>query len=257
MSQALNTFDSISQQLLRVNSRYKASGTNSNFRYVLGSNRSIDSIRAISLVRFEAMRLWVNVYDPINVINVLYAGVVPDTFIIPPGQYTALELVDAINAVSTGAFTISFDETTNRFSFFSGDVITITASSPLGIYIGLMEDIQLNNTTVEVQTSPDLSGVDPIFCQSNIVASTNAVDAEVLSGSIPLVDVISCSDVPYGYNVGWINHEIQSNLVEFTSGMTLRSIDIQITDKFGNIIDMPANDYVNLIFRIYYKNSLQ
>lgn len=241
------------ERLLRVNSRYRQpNGTNTNFTYIF-DQRLVDRATSISLMSASFPKMFGNIYAPNNVISYL-VGVVPTTFTIPNGQYTATELAAVINTCID--FGCTYDLVTHRFEFTftiaPGDVLLLNTSS-IATEIGLTQNILLIPAgIVQAASPPQLSGPCQVYLESNFLASVNAIDTPQLSIYIPLVATIPCAATPYGFCVNYLqSHEGQGKVV-FNDLISLRSIDFQLTDERGFVLPLSANQMVDLVFKFQY-----
>ena len=254
-------------KLVRVSSRYKTQPTdsNSNFRYELGASQVTENILSLVPIRFTCTRLFPNVYDPINVLslqNVVTKELKRIT--IPTAQYNAEELVLEINHqiallaqmdASPAQFEMkliadSFQYT--RPASWNGNLMIL--GDGLGIFIGIPADGFLVESDEQphhnYEGKPDLSGPSPIFLQSQTIASSNCIDSNQLGGWIPLIASIPTNTTPYGYVIDWMANDIQSNIVTWSSPISIRGIDIQLTDRYGNVLHIRNNIHPDIIFKM-------
>ncbi len=243
----MNFNEDIETKLLRVNSKYKLRGSNTNFQFQCPDDIFTEQVVGISLIRFNCPRLFPNVYSPLNVLEFQDGS----TIIVPEGQYNATELAAAITAASTEGITVSYDETTKRMTFTGTGVLLM--KSPMAPLIGVTDDLILSGDT---QTSTQLSGPDPIYVESSTIALNNMLDHPENGGNIPGIDVIPTNYIPYGFNVSWRNNETSQNIVQYTKAISIKQIDIQLTDQYGNIVSLPENCYCDLVFKLYLAKSV-
>ena len=240
-------------RLLRLNSRFRQEGgSSSDFVYNLGSsNRQVDSVYEIALISASVPRLYPNIYEPINLLT--YSdGAFERALVVPQGQYKATELAAAISA-QTIDFGVEYDETQARFVITSPSSITLHASSPIAGYIGLTEDRQSLGVPYTLQAPPSLAGPPRLYIQSNFLANINCIESpDNVSEFIPLVSTIEASAVPYGFPVSWEIATIESTRISFGGRASLRRIDVQLCDEFGNVLPLPSNAHLDLVFRCWY-----
>lgn len=245
--------------VLRVNSKYKeVYETDANFRYHLVSSPAAASVTSLSLISFTLNRLFTNIYSANDTICIL-DGVLPVYIAIPWGQYTATELASTLtSSVSALLGTFTFTIVNNQFVVVnsSGDYTISFSLSSIATYIGLTQDIVLlNPTPYTFQSYPQLQGPDEIYVQSSIMASGQCLDEETLGGSIPLLAAIPCANVPYGFSVNYNAPQMEQHTVYTDNGnpSQLKTIFIQLTDKFGNLLNIPANCYADILFRVTFQ----
>ena len=75
-----------------------------------------------------------------------------------------------------------------------------------------------------------------------------------VSEYIPVVTAIDASHVPFGFNISYSVATIDSSRISYGGRASLRVVDVEICDEFGNPLDLPENAYVDLVFRIYYSD---
>jgi hypothetical protein len=109
---------------------------------------------------------------------------------------------------------------------------------------------------VPVQNVPQLAGPNRVYLQSQFISGVNCVDTQEAAQFIPLMQPIDCGSVPYGFNINFDAKLVESSLVNYRDSYqgqinSLRSIDIQLTDVFGNLLDMPSTVDSDFVFRMY------
>ena len=252
--------------LLRINSKYKKYGEKNNqFTYDLVSSSACASVTSLSLLQFTMNRVFGNIYDGSDTLS--FAG--PDiiglkTITVPAGQYTITSLVDTLNTLATAVFgplelLFIWDATLDRVGITNNSGATRTVLwdlSPLAPYIGISTDFSISDGfTAYCQSPPQLQGPDQIFVESQILASGQCLDdPHATGGSIPLLGIIPCGDVPYGYTINYTVEELDQTVVMTNHGQPsqLKRIDISIVDKYGYLLDIPPTCYVDILFRVTY-----
>ena len=84
----------------------------------------------------------------------------------------------------------------------------------------------------------------------------NCVDVRQLGSYIPYIGKISFANVPYGYTGVYQATEAllqQINYQARSGKETVRAFDIQLTDRYGNIINTPNNCFIDMHFAFYYE----
>jgi hypothetical protein len=246
--------------LVRVNSRFRSTGTASRFQYRFDT-KLVDDIEKIELITAQIPRLFGNMYDNINRFSVLVTGSqLLGEVIIPAGQYTATQLAAAISAdtMSRFGFEVLYNETTSRFVFDSLNDYTLVGR--LLPYIGILDD-ETNAFVVSPGITvapypPTLSGPAEVYLESEFIAGSNCVDSpEIRSPYIPLMCAIDCSAVPYGFNTHYERKTADNSSVFFENLISLRGIDIALLDQFGNDLTLPPNADSDFVFRVYIRTS--
>ena len=253
--------------LLRINSKYKKTGeTNAQFTYDLVSSQACASVTSISLLQFTMNRVFGNIYEGSNLLTINDSNLGIKVIYVPAGQYTITSLVDTLNILANTIFgivefTFIWDVTLDRVSISNttGDGSTRTIIwnlSTLAPYIGISQDLAIPPSfTAICPSTPQLQGPDQIFVESQILASGQCLDdPQQTGGSIPLLGIIPCGDVPYGYTINYTVQELDQTVVVTNHGQPgqLKRIDISITDKFGYLLDIPETCYADILFRVTY-----
>jgi hypothetical protein len=245
-------------KFIRINSRYKVESAFPNRPSAFSYNfdpkaEGITNATAISMTRFQMLRTFSNIYKPFNTIKTKITGEEEKTYTLPSGQYNATELVTMLNeTVPIGTFELS------------GDMIELTATqnikllktSGLGWKIGLYNDLSCGaGVPTAMNSTPDLSGpcniyVEASFCTANVYDSLTDT-----GGTIPLIDTVACHNVPFGFNISKDVTDIQSNLIEYSSGIDLQNCIIRILDRYGNELHMPENCYCDIVIKYWYDDT--
>jgi len=253
--------------LLRINNKYKKIGeSNARFTYDLVSSQACASVTSISLLQFTMNRVFGNIYEGSNVLVIDNDGGPTRTITVPAGQFTITQLVDTLNILASTIYGVNelvftWDTVLDRVSItsFNGDGETYTIVwdlSTLAPYIGISNDLSIPpNLTVICPSPPQLQGPDQIYVESQILASGQCLDdPQATGGSIPLLGIIPCGDVPYGYTINYTVQELDQTVVFTNHGQPgqLKRIDISITDKFGYLLNIPETCYADILFRVTY-----
>jgi len=247
-------------RLVRINSRY-ATGrfSNSNFTFCINS-ALVDNVQMVTLVSASIPRLFTNIFTPINVLNYTISEK-EYSIVVPEGQYTADELAKQIDLdPSLGC---SYDDITHRFIFSHTVVVgkqILQSSSPIAHYIGLCDDIELRPLSYTAASAPPvLGGPDQVYVQSQFLAQTNcctSLEQSDATTNIPLICAVDCSAVPYGWTIHYdARTDLSSmgyNELAVGSRISMRRVDVQICDVFGNILNLPRSAFVDLVFKIHY-----
>ncbi len=268
------------QKLFRVNSKYRSSGTTSNFTMSFDA-RDMDTVQSVALLDATLNRKFPNIYSPNNrlLVVVRTAGPTDNQILvtIPELQYTAPELATALTAqiLSAGVagVTVTYSPApVDKFSFVWDGVgpgyfyVTISTDvtntysnsiySTISQSLGVMADMQLTpNVPVLASTSPSLEGPNEVYIQSNLIAGSNCVDVPALNSYIPYLGKISYNNIPYGYTGIYqsTQAELQQVNYKLRSGtQSIRTFDVQLTDRFGNILPIPANCFIDMHLAIFY-----
>jgi hypothetical protein len=190
------------------------------------------------------MRLFPNIYSPYATLDV--DGVLHT---IPTGQYTAAELAAYITTLG-----IDCSVTVNDKSSFTGFGYEIGPTRLFSIVMGFPEFEII--TPIIAQNTPTMQGPDPIYIESNDLALSNCIDSEDSNGgNIPLIWSIP-NQVPYGFQISYESNDGGLNQIDVKNGtLSNRRLAIRITDQFGHALFLPDNQFVDLIFKVFYNSN--
>lgn len=238
-------------RLVRLNSRFAQGKSNTDFVYFF-SDKNVDRVSEVVLLSASIPRLFPNIFAPINVLT--YSdGVNILNFTVPSQQYNATQLAAALDQCPD--FTCRYDEVSHRFTFRASSGVYVPymlmASSPIANYIGLSSNLLLEPDVVHhVESTPSLS-LAQIYLQTSL-CGLHCNDTPMLAPYIPLYSAIDCSAVPFGYNINYSLKTSEACSLSWSGDLvTLRRMDIQLTDMYGNTLVLPQTAFVDLIFRIY------
>ena len=182
------------------------------------------------------------------------------TFNIKPGQYTAESLAAEMQRTFGSSFIVTFENDRFVFTNLVGpDLALVSAESTIGPYIGFVNDVPLPFylvAPVSLPFPPQLQGPSEIFIQSSLIAQGSCLDNVVTTGGyIPLVSIVSCADVAYGYCINYkAREEAQMRLTNNGMPLQLRFLRIDLCDRFGNpLTSIPANCYADLLFKVEFE----
>ncbi len=243
----------IDHKMVHVNSVNKSYGTTSNFTIDF-LTRDLDKVRKVTMIKASLPRLFQNIWSANNIIDIQHPTGIDNFFTIPAGQYTATTLAAAMTTALAGInMAVAYNTTTNRFVFTYSGPTTATisyANSTISQYIGLTADL-VTGAPQSTQEPPQLSGPDEVYIKSQLVAANSAVEAGS-TGSLPLVGTISYIAVPYGFVGRFDASNLDIAHVEYQDVVCMRRMDIQLTDVYGNELDLPSNCYLDMILQFTY-----
>ena len=225
-------------RLLRINSRFKQPNeTNTQFSVIYdGLN-----VSSIQLLKFSCMRLFPNIFSPYD--TLIING---QTLTIPTGQYTATELAAYITLVGPPCIV----NVANKFEFTSYG--TEIAPTRLSTLVMGFPDIGVLTPSTALDT-PTLQGPNPIYIESSDVAFSNCLDSEDShGGTIPLLWSLA-NDVPHGFQISYEANDPTISQIDVKAGtLSNRRLTIRICDQFGHTLVLPQNQFVDIIFKIFY-----
>ncbi len=247
-------------RFVRISSEDKATGTNNRFTVDLASNGGIiDNVKGFIVHSAQVPNIFYNVPAGKNIIQINRSlNNQTNTLAITPGQYTINDLLAELsNKITLGipdTCVVTINDITQRLTF------TFTGSSYRLLYGGTtMRDIlglapQDNQSALVVTLSDpvNLTGETECYIHSRILASNNLSEA---SGTFSVVDKINL-DKPYGamcytnYNND-LTHQV--NYYPFENKKTLRSVDINLRSRTGELLVLPDNYTFTMMIKIFYE----
>ena len=166
------------------------------------------------------------------------------TLTIPRGNYTVDELITAINLLLSGAgvgLILSQDTVTKKLVFTSTGDLFGYSTDRLGGYLGMINPPPLNGAGVlvyELEGFVNLSGVKEVYISSSRMSDGSHLVVP-FGGSKPVIAAVPIT-VGFGEFQTYISPSLELDEIIFPSysaGSNLRTIDIQVRDNFGNILD--------------------
>jgi hypothetical protein len=238
----------------------------------------LDTCIGISLLDATLNRAFPNIYSPLNgfVLRITGAGpvVIDYTLLIPPLQYTATTLATAIQAAIVGMgitnVTVSYSAfPVDRFVFTwdgTGPQIGVSivsvgdnANATIANYIGVTSTMVLVAATPQnAANPPSLSGPDEVYIESDLITNGNCVDVPTLNSSIPYLGKISYNNVPYGFTGVYQATEAEMYQINYSKRFgptSVRIFDMKLTDRYGNILPLPDNCFIDMHFAVFYNPS--
>ena len=162
----------------------------------------------------------------------------------------------------TQSMHVAYSTTKRRFEFSIlqyAQKIEISHTCLFAAYIGVTGKNEITpGNPFTAQSPPTLSGPSQRYVESVLMTGSTCLDVANNSGGIPLVLPIDCANIPYGFNIPWSVSDENAFKVDygccFGAGSTvnLKTIDIKLTDAYGNELDLPPNAYSDLVFKIWY-----
>ena len=258
-------------KLLRLNSRYRTSSSKSNTDFTISiGTQDLENISRCTLLGVKIPRMFGNLYVGVNVLHATVTEFpeqpMPWDIVFPPGVYTSESLTIELNRQMKLAYewiTVTWDLTRERMKFVCADsgrptqitiVIQTTEAAQL---CGITQSITLESlrATQYAASTTALSGLSCVYLESTFIANKACLDVLQNGMSIPLFAVVPCATVPEGFDICWqpSNQDMWAvdYTVENTGLISLRQIDVKLTDVFGNILTLPENQPVDLVFRVY------
>jgi len=234
-------------QLLRLNNRYRsADQTAASFTINIPS-QDCENVHRLVLVSASIPRLFTNVNDSNN--TLIMNGV---TYTLPARQYTATELALALNSLFP--ISVVYNTAISRFEF-SATAQVVMSGTLLPLVGFWLPFVTIDPTIPKIPPSPpSLAGPSEIYIESRTLARKSCLDVFENGVTLPLICVVDGSKTPYGYTIQYRNNESDSWLLDYAErqhGISCKSVDIMLTDRFGYSLNLPDNANVDLVFRIW------
>lgn len=258
---------------IRIGSQDKATGTNNKFSVDLASNGGvIDNVKGYIVHSAQVPNVFNNVSSYNNTLQLYGASATYTTVAtIPEGNYTLDDLIAQLNitlpplvAASPAPSVVTVSKVgtypNEKIDFkFSGDDWYIQNESTMLAQIGLSIDDATNSfgkvcfdgINTVMPNIPNLIGETACYIHSRVLASNNLTEG---NGTFSVVDKINL-DQQYGamcysnYNND-VTH--QNNYFPFLTKKTLRTIDINLRNENGNLLELPNNFYFSIMIKIFY-----
>ena len=235
-------------KLLIIDSQHAVgSTTNPNDFTVNINNQYLDNVKKVSLVGLRTINSVYNVNAGNNVID--YISGVAKQVVVPVGQYTATDFINAVNAAQTD-FTLFLNPLTFKFEWTAVAPITIVKTDISAELIGLTSDLvdAVGGVTLVSQLTPDLSGLSIIYVSSSALGHSHSIlSNSVNSNIISAVGVNS----PFGAPIYYVSDtRDESDNHKYESHQTITKIDIQLLNHNYKPCQLQSN--CHLIFKVYY-----
>jgi len=273
---------------LRLSTSFKSdfNAPDTNCIINLTQNRNLTNICKISLNyvcicnNFYNVASYNNKFTLIIVTNSI-ATSYPIT--VPPGYYDVLQLCAYLQTLLRDTYNIvncvvSFDETAKKIYINTGDP---TINIAFGVQQNLVNYIGNNflylvglpltgagylatDTNTMFPNPPALFGATSIYILSNKLASSKSIKNVLLDGdsdtnrelqSQNAAEIMSIGITsPWGtYNTYYNNGSDRGDWI-FSNGLMIDSVDLQITDEFGNYLENGTNNSpIYLSLKCYYQ----
>ena len=265
---------------VRISSEDKSIGTNNRFTVDLQSAGGvIDNVKGFIVHSLECPNVFNNVASYNNNLIVSFPGPSTETELnlnIPEGYYLIDDLINEINnqiqlqaALNGDAYTLVLSKVgiyPNEKIQFLGNGFSAGAcvlfSSDNSIYPNLGIETTpdavppnipftiVNATPITAQNIPNLIGETAVYVHSRVLCANNLSEA---SGTFSVVDKLNL-DQPFGSTCySNFNNDTthMKNYYPFETKQTLRTVDINLRNRKGNLLVLPSNFEFTMMIKIF------
>lgn len=282
MSQILPNLDYLAdynKTLIVLSSADKTSNSASNTDFSISFNsngQALNKVKKISLSNFSCNNLFYNVASYSNIMELYYYPLAVETrlfIVVPVGYYNATTLCAYIQAfvranTSMAGFTCVFDTTTYYVTMSSNDPM-----SPINIGAGIINPSfrrryegtlawNLGYTEVPYGISESLTAqsypslnLQNVYLYSTKIGSVKSYMSNGIGQSTVSNQILSIplNTTPYGGTVSWISSgSNQRGDLFYSVEQQLDTLDFQLRNEWGNVLETQANNFINLEFLVYY-----
>ncbi len=257
------------------------SNTDFNISFFSGDT-NLMKVKKFTLSSFSTNNLFNNIGLYNNTLGLYYQEIdppgpsVPAYIVVPPGYYNATQLASSIQSIARSTYpllinmTCVFDTTTFKFSLYSGDANINLIIAPviygggfeprlegaLAYIMGFSTLPTLTNPTITANTLPQLN-IQNIYLFSSRLSQNRNYRTNNNQGSTQtsLLLSIPLNTTAYGAGVNWLQMaggENQRSDLYYSMDTQISQLDFSLRDQYGNILECPNNNNVNLEFIIQY-----
>ena len=255
-------------RLLRISSEDKSRSTDSNSRFsadIPPTAKAIDNVCGYSVKYASCPNIFFNTPSYANKLQITkQTGAVVYDITIPENQYNITGLVaqlkTSIDAViNPNAVVISVDSKNRLVFAWSGDSYAFTQAnyeaSTIRDVIGLgVDDAQGVFFTVQTLDNPvNLTGESEVYIHSRTLHQSGLTEA---SGNFSVVDVIPLNTTQFGgvASITYPDHQLTKiNYCPYETMKSLRTIDIVLRNRKGQVLELPSNFYFTMMIKLYHE----
>ena len=280
MITSLENIKNSRSRFIRISSEDKAIGTNNRFKVDLQSAGGIiDNVKGFIVHSIECPNVFPNVATYNNNYQVAFPGPATETDLnlnVPPGYYLIDDLISVMNAQIAAQIAANGDTytlTLSKVGIFPNERIQFNASGlSAGICNFFLSDNSIwpnlgvittenaippntpfsviNGLPSTAQNIPNLIGETAVYVHSRILAANNLTES---SGTFSVIDKLNL-DKPFGATC-YSNFENDTthmkNYYPFETKQTLRTVDINLRNRTGQLLELPDNFYFTMMIKIF------
>ena len=265
----------MNHNLLRVSSDFKQQGfgvSNSDFQQCYNNINANEGVTRVVMKSCDIPNVFYNIdnigYNFTNTGNNKFVWINAannyQITTIPRGQYTVQQLLAVINTAIYAAYTpngsvsLILNPITQKIEIVntSGQSFGISISlSTIAPDLGMLIDVPWTTSSSVLFTGfPNLAGIQEVYITSQKISDgSNMIVAS--NTMYPVILNVQMS-VPFGAFQHYETNHPEIDDIEYASisqGTSIRQVDIQLRDRFGNILDLGGLPF-NLIMKIYHVN---
>jgi hypothetical protein len=257
------------------------SNTDFNISFFSG-NTNLMKVKKFTLSSFSTNNLFNNIASYNNTLGLYYREIsppspsVPAYVIIPSGYYNATQLAAIIQQTARANYpvlanmTCVFDTTTYKFTLTSGDANYNLIIAPvvlnggfeprlegaLAYIMGFSTLPSAESPSITANTLPQLN-IQNIYLYSSKLSQNRNYRTNSSQGSTQtsLLLSIPLNTTSYGAGVNWLQMaggENQRSDLYYSMDTQISQLDFSLRDQYGNILECPNNNNVNIEFIIQY-----
>jgi hypothetical protein len=255
-------------RLLRISSEDKSNVNDSNSKFSVDippTGKAIDNVCGFSLKFALCPNIFFNVPSYKNELQITkQTGNVVYTIFIAPNQYNITDFLARLKSqidafIFPDTASVALDPFGKIVFSWTGDSYAFTEAnyeaSTMRDIIGLTRsDAQGTFFTAQNMSAPvNLTGESEVYIHSRALHQSGLTEA---SGNFSVVDVIPLNNTPYGgvASITYPDHQLTKiNYCPYETLKSLRTIDIVLRDRRGNILELPDNYYFTMMVKLYHE----
>lgn len=255
-------------KLLSISSSNATAGTTTNF--VFNSGTSLQQILRLSITHVSFYNNIYNIHNDSRGDNTTYSYTyngTPHTYTLTPGFYNINSIINLLNADLLATTTVaglqfSFNAFSNLASFtvpvMGGAFQLNSGTNPNyglmttmgggGLLTGVTYTTPSASVTLTATAFPLLSGPTQVYVRSNALSPANAIEVDGAFANTLVAIPVTAAPL----TVNLFDCKVD-NLCEIVYSVprNFNSIDIQLTDRYGNILDLHGGS-LNIELRVWY-----
>lgn len=268
-------------RFVRISSEDKSIGTNSQFKVDLqSSGGNIDNVKGFIVHSIECPNVFNNVASYNNNLIISFPGPATETDIninITEGYYLIDDLINVINARVALEIALNGDAYTfvlSKVGLFPNEKIQFdvnglsagvcnlfTSDTSILPSLGVESTVNaippnvpftiVNGSPSFAQNIPNLIGETAVYVHSRILCSNNLSEA---SGSFSVVDKLNLDEAFGSTCYTNFNNDSthEKKYFPFETRKTLRTVDITLRNRTGQVLQLPSNFNFTMMIKIYY-----